>query len=323
VNSDRVTARHKRRTVAGRRLSPRIAIATACAVVAGGVGFGPPSGARADADPAGHHPPAPGVSYRPIADYLENNPQGVNVYGVTIGNSGSEATVLLNFGWNALHLFPTIDRTHVSDSYNPEVFGTEPFGYPGGFNDSILSETERPTRTKGYIRQTRLADGGVHIEIRARVTYGAVSIYDDEDIWGEGGRGGGGVGGCSTGGGSLGTGCNDLPGGSGEPPAVLGQDGDGRVDYTLTSDLTYTAEGVELAGGDLSAGINPTIPFLLSAGFGYAPGVTVDSHTEDGKVVGTVTDDAALAAKFGLNPGEKARFRYFSSFDEFVFDLIR
>ena len=118
----------------------------------------------------------------------------------------------------------------------------------------------------------------MHIEIRARVTYGAVSIYDDEDIGGDGGRGGGGVGGCSTGGGSLGTGCNDLPGGSGEPPAVLGQDGDGRADYGLTSDLTYTAEGVELAGGDLNAGINPTIPFMLSAGFGYAPGVTVDSH---------------------------------------------
>ena len=144
------------------------------------------------------------------------------MYGVTIGNSESDATVLLNFGWNAGHLFPTIDRTHVSDSYNPEVFGSDPFGYPGGFNDSVLAETERPTRVKGFIRQTRLADGGVHIAIRARITYGAVSIYDDEDIWGEGGRGAGGVGGCSTSGGSLGTGCNDLPGGSGEPEAVAG-----------------------------------------------------------------------------------------------------
>ena len=76
------------------------------------------------------------------------------------------------------------------------------------------------------------------------------------------------------------------------------------------------------AGGDLDAGINPTIPFVLSAGVGSAPGVTVDSQTLDGKAVGTVTDDAAVAAKFGLNPGEKAKFRYFQSFDEFVFDLI-
>ena len=103
---------------------------------------------------------------------------------------------------------------------------------------------------------------------------------------------------------------------------MLGQDGDGRFDYKLTMDLTYTAEGVELAGGDLDAGINPTIPFFLSAGFGFAPGVTVDSLTVDGRITGTVTDDAALAAKFGLNPGERARFRYVDSPDEFIFDLI-
>ena len=94
-----------------------------------------------------------------------------------------------------------------------------------------------------------------------------------------------------------------------------------------TTDLTYTAEGVALAGGDLDAGINPTIPFVLAAGFDFVPGVTVDSDTLDGKVVGTVTDDAALAAKFGLF-GKKARFRYVQSFrppqeDVFIFDLIR
>lgn len=307
-----------------RHLSPRFAIATVGALVAVAVGVSPLSGGVADAEPvAAHHPPTPGVTYRPIADYLENNPQGVNEYGATIGNSRSDATVLLNFGWNALHNFPTIDRTHVSLSFNPEVFGSDPFGYPGGFNDSILAETERPTRVNGFIRQTRLPDGGVHLVIRARVTYGAFSMYDDEDIWGEGGHGSGGPGGCSTGGGSVGTGCNDLPGGSGEPEAVVGQDGDGRVDETLTAEVTYTAEGVALAGGDLDAGINPTIPFILSAGFGFAPGVTLDSSTYRGWVTGTVTDDAALAAKFGLNPGKKARFRYFSSFDELVFDLIR
>jgi hypothetical protein len=309
-----------------RRWWPRLAIATVGALVASAVGFGPLSGGVDAGSVAAHHHPALRVTYRPIADYLENNPAGVNVYGVTIGNSGSNATVSLNFGWSGGNLFPTIDRNDVSRS-NPEVFGSEPFGFPGGF-DSILSETERPTRTKGFIRQTRLADGGVQIAIRARITYGAVSIYDDEDLWGEGGRGAGGPGGCSPYPASLdGTGCNDLPGGSGEPVALLGQDGDGRVDYKLTIDLTYTAEGVALAGGDLEAGLNPTIPFVLSAGFGFAPGVTLDSDTWDGKVVGTVTDDAAVAAKFGLNPGEKARFRYVSSFappqeDVFIFDLI-
>ena len=70
---------------------------------------------------------------------------------MTIGNSGSDATVLLNFGWSGGHLFPTIDRIHVSRS-NPEVFGSDPFGYPGGF-DSILSLTERPRKTKGFIRR--------------------------------------------------------------------------------------------------------------------------------------------------------------------------
>jgi len=306
-----------------RHVSPRLAIATVGALVAVAVGFSPLSSGAADAESvAADHPSDGSVTYRPIADYLENNPQSVNLNGVTIGNSGSDAIVLLNLGWNALHLFPTTDRTHVSDSYNPEVFGSDPFGYPGGFNDSVLSETEHPTRVKGFIRQTRLPDGGVQIAVRATIKYGAVSIYDEEEIYGEGGRGAGGPGGCSTGGGSLGTGCNDLPGGSGEPEAVLGQDGDGRVDYQLTTDLTYTAEGVALAGGDLDAGINPTIPFILAAGFGFAPGVTLDGNTMDGTVVGTVTDDAAVAAKFGLNPGKRARFRLFSSFDDFIFDLI-
>ena len=171
-----------------RRWTPRFAIVTVAVMVASGVGLSPLSGGVAHAESVVTYHRTPRVTYRPIADFLENNPRLVNVYGVTIGNSGSEATVLANFGWNAAGKFPTIDRTHVSESFNPDVFGSDPFGYPGGFNDSILSETERPTRTTGFIRQTRLADGGVHIAIRAHITYGAVSIYDDEDIWGEGGR---------------------------------------------------------------------------------------------------------------------------------------
>ncbi len=299
-------------------LSTKFAIVGA--LVAGGVGFSPLSGAvAADESVAAHDFGDASAIYRPIADFLENNPQSFNTYGVPIGNTGSDATVLVNFGWNS-HLFPTIDRNDVSHA-NYDVFGFDPFGFPGGF-DSILSETEHPTKTKGFIRQTRLADGGVQIAIRARIKFGAVSIYDDEDIFGEGGVGSGGPGGCSVQGGSLGSGCNDLPGGSGEPMAIVGQDGDGRFDYRLSIDLTYTAEGVELAGGDLDAGINPTIAFILPTLFGVTPGVTVDSFTMDGKITGRVTNNAALAAKFGLNPGKKATFRYLDSPDGIIVDLI-
>ena len=104
--------------------------------------------------------------------------------------------------------------------------------------------------------------------------------------------------------------------------AVVGQDGDGRFDYELSIDLTYTAEGVELAGGDLDAGINPTIAFILPTLFGVTPGVTVDTFTMDGTITGTVTQDAALAANFGLEPGKEAKFRYLDSPDGFIFELI-
>jgi hypothetical protein len=256
---------------------------------------------------AADHPGGASVTYRPIEDFLENNPQSINAIGNPIGNTGSDAPTLLNFGFNP-HRFPTIDRTAVSLHSEAPFEGPDWFGFPGGF-DSILSQTEHPTKVKGSIRQTRLPDGGVQIAIRARIKFGAVSIYDLEDIRGERG--------CADHGG-----CNDLPGGAGEPGAVVGQDGDGRFNYRLFVDLTYTAEAVELAGGDLDAGINPKIPFILAAGFGITPGVALERWVMDGKFTATVTEDEALAAKFGLESGTRARFRYLDSFDEFIFELI-
>jgi hypothetical protein len=296
------------RPVVSRRSSLRFTIATVGALVLGGVGFSPISGGVVHGEPvAADHPGGASVTYRPIEDFLENNPQSFNLNGDPIGNTGSDAPTVLNLGWNP-HRFPTIDRNAVS-LHNEAVFeGPDWFGFPGGF-DSILSATEHPTKVKGSIRQTRLADGGVQIAIRARIKFGAVSIYDLEDIRGEGG--------CADGGG-----CNDLPGGAGEPVAVVGQDGDGRFDYELLIDLTYTAEGVELAGGDLDAGINPKIPFILPALFGITPGVAVHRFSMDGRITATVTEDEALAAKFGLKPGKRAKFRLLLSFDEFIFELI-
>ena len=291
-----------------RHSSPRFTIATVGALVLGGVGFSPISGGLVHAEPvAADHPGGASVTYRPIEDFLENNPQSINEVGSPIGNTGSDAPTLLNFGYNPLR-FPTIDRNAVSLHSDAPFEGPEWFGFPGGF-DSILAETEHPTKVKGSIRQTRLADGGVQIAIRARIKFGAVSIYDLEDIRGERG--------CADHGG-----CNDLPGGAGEPVAVVGQDGDGRFDYELSIDLTYTAEGVELADGDLDAGINPKIPFVLAAAFEITPGVDMHRFTTDGKFTATVTEDEALAAKFGLQPGKRAKFRYLASFDEFIFDLI-
>ena len=296
------------RRIVSRRSSPSFTIATVGALVLSGVGFSPISGGLVYAEPvAADHSGGASVTYRPIEDFLQNNPQSINLNGDPIGNTGSDAPTVVNLGWNP-HRFPTVDRNAVS-LHNEAVFeGPDWFEFPGGF-DSILSETEHPTKVEGSIRQTRLADGGVQIAIRARIKFGAVSIYDLEDIFGERG--------CRDSGG-----CNDLPGGGGEPTAVVGQDGDGRFDYELSIDLTYTAEGVELAGGDLDAGINPTIPFVLPADFGITPGVSMQRFTMDGKITATVTEDEALAAKFGLQPGKRAKIRLLVSFDEFIYELI-
>lgn len=250
------------------------------------------------------------VTYRPIADFLENNPQSFNLFGLPITGTGSDANVLINLGWDP-HLFPTPDRTAVSTP-NFAVFGPDPFGYPGGF-DSILSLTERTTRDIGFVRQTRLNDGGVKLEIREWVYWGAFSLYDEEDIFGVGGFGSGGEGGCSISGGSLGTGCNDLPGGSGEPTALVGQDEDGEASYYLEVDLTYTAAAVTLAGGDLDLGINPTIPFILPALAGATPGVVAASFSLTGTASGRVTSDPLLAAKFGLRPRKRVQFSFINS----------
>ena len=60
-------------------------------------------------------------------------------------------------------------------------------GFPSTF-DSILSETEHPTRTRGLQYGRRDCQTEVsRIAVRATIKYGAVSIYDDEDIYGEGG----------------------------------------------------------------------------------------------------------------------------------------
>ena len=203
--------------------------------------------------------------------------------------------MLVSFGWNG-YGFPKLDGT-AGDPSNDEIFGTDPFGFPGGM-DSILAEAPHPTRTRGIIRQKQLDDGGVRITIRAVITSGPISFYDVEDTHGVDG-----VGGCRPA-------CNDLPGGAGEPEAVFGQDANGRFDYVLSVDLTYTAEGVEAAGGDLDAGINPTIPFMIPAFFGFTPGLTVDRFAMVGVMTGRVTDDEALAAQFGLRPGKKATFRW-------------
>ena len=140
-NSDRV----KRRTVVSRYLLPRFAIATVGASLAGVVGFSPLSGGFVDESVAAHDFGDASAVVRPIADFLENNPQSFNIFGEPIGNTGSDATVLLNFGWNS-HLFPTIDRNDVSHA-NLDVFGSDPFAFPGGF-DSILSETESQRKQK-------------------------------------------------------------------------------------------------------------------------------------------------------------------------------
>ena len=142
------------------------------------------------------------------------------------------------------------------------------------------------------------------IEIRAPVTYGAFSIYDDEDIWGEGGRGTGGLGGCSAGVAIGGTGCNDLPGGSGEPAAVLGPDGDGRLDYKLSADVTQRSP----SSWPLAGFHTRSDPGQLDGGR--------QGHGNRHRGCGS-------RSQVWADPGRKARFRYFTSFDEFVFDLIR
>lgn len=266
-------------------------------------------------------PQDPNVTYRPMADWLENNPQLFSVFGITIGNTGSDATVLVNFGFDP-YRFPTPDRTEALD-INFDVFnGTDPFGFPDGFS-SILALTPRPTISRpGLIKQTRQESGGVTLEVSAFIKHMALSVYDEEDIFGEGGFGFGGLGGCSISGGSVGTGCNDLPGGSGEPEALIGQDEDGFLTYQLTVDLSYTAEAVALAGGDLNAGVHPRIPFILPAFFGAIPGVEVTRFEMVGVGRGKVTDNAALAAKFDLSPGTRVWLRYVGTPDEFAFELL-
>lgn len=263
----------------------------------------------------------PNVTRRSVHDWLENNPQGFSVFGTPIGGTGSDANVILYFGYNP-HLFPTPDRD-AATPINEDVFtGVDPFGFPDGF-DSILAMTPRPTRTRGIISQTELEDGGVVIEVRAFVTLGAVSIYDEEEIFGDGGFGSGGPGGCTSTGGGVGTGCNDLPGGSGEPSALLGQDANGVFNYSLKVDLEYTPEAVALAGGDLANGINPKLPFILPAFFGVVPGVTVTKYDVQGVMQGRVTEDAALAAKHGFVAGENIWLRYTDTAGEFGLELIR
>ena len=236
----------------------RFTIAAVAALVAGGVGVGPMSGGLADGGPvAADGRRNPDVTYRPIADWLENNPHSFNQVGADVGNIAGDLPMLVSFGWNG-YGFPKLDGT-AGDPSNDEIFGTDPFGFPGGM-DSILAEAPHPTRTSGIIRQKQLDDGGVRIAIRAVITSGPISFYDVEDTHGVDG-----VGGCRPA-------CNDLPGGAGEPEAVFGQDANGRFDYVLSVDLTYTAEGVEAAGGDLDAGINPTIPFMIPAFFGFTTG---------------------------------------------------
>jgi hypothetical protein len=292
-----------------RRRTSRLAVATVSALVVGVAGLGPIGGGLAEGESvAADGRRNPNVTYRPIADFLQNSPHSFNQVGADIGNVGGDVPMLVSFGWNG-YGFPKLDGT-ASDPSNDEIFGSDPFGFPGGF-DSILAEAPHPTRTRGFILQKRLADGGVKIAIRAAITSGPVSIYDVEDTHGVDG-----VGGCAPA-------CNDLPGGAGEPEAVFGQDANGRFDYVLSIDLTYTAEGVEAAGGDLAAGINPTIPFMIPAFFGFTPGVTVDRYDEVGLITGRVTDNAALAGKFGLSPGKKAAFRWVNTEERSVFDLIR
>ncbi|MCA9517645.1 MAG: hypothetical protein KC635_22045 [Myxococcales bacterium] len=290
------------------------------AAVAGGPGSGHGHG-HCDAPGRGHgHGHDDAVTRRPIGDWLANNPQSFNVFDFPIDGTGSDRGVLINFGWDP-HLFPTPDGT-AALPVNPGIAdGSDPFGFPGGFS-SVLSLTEKRTRVHGTIVQTRRDDGGVDIVVDARVRYNAVSVYDEEDIFGVGGYGSGGPGGCSTAGGSVGTGCNDLPGGSGEPDALIGQDGDGRFDYELHVELAYTAEAVALAGGDLACGADPAIPFILPAFFGIVPGVEVTDFRMVGTITGHVTEDAAVAAAFGLPAGGEVAIRYVDTPEEFVVELI-
>lgn len=233
---------------------------------------------------------------RPIDDWLKNNPHMQNLF---------RRGFLLNLGWNP-HGFPTSDNPDAPEpGFNEKVFdGTDPFGNPGGWN-SILADvypmSEGYPHYSGQILQTVEVDGGVRVVVQLDVVHGPMSVYDRADVlgypytdppWD----------GCSLAPMVNGPGCY----GDNEPPAILGQGPDGWFDYTVQVILHYTPDAFGAAGGKLDCHgavvSEPKIPFLLAAGHGNVPGVTVEQFTLAGTGVGTFTE---YAKGYGFTPGTK------------------
>lgn len=214
------------------------------------------------------------ITNRPISDWLENNPTSWNFIG---------PTYLLNLGWNP-HGFPKPDGSP-SEPVNWDVFFTDPFAYPYGF-DSILASVNGLTVTTGSIKQIPLGDGGVRLIIHVQVTNSPMSLYYSPDvIFGPNA--------CSSSPTVGGPGCTQAT------RAILGQDADGSWDYTQQIVLDYTPAAVARAGGDLAHGVNPTIPFFLAIPWS-APGITIKEAMAGGVGTGTFTP---YAANFGFTPG--------------------
>lgn len=280
------------------------------------------------------------TTFRPVSDFTENNPQGFNLFPVHLGIGSTDTPpVLLNLGWNP-HLFPTPDRTAATLATN-FFEGSDHFAFPDGF-DSITALTPWPTRTVGTIRQTRHPDGSLTIQVRAFITWGALSIYRDADVFGDHLQNGEDPG-CSPKGGGEGTGCNDLAdtcrvegdcvpyqldpsssckGPSCEPDALIGQDADGFMDYYLAVDMDYTAKSVENACGGVEDCIDPTIPYVLSADY-QIPGVTVTDYVAEGYGAGHVTTNKELAGAYGLTPGADVELHFSLDNHSLVLDVVQ
>jgi hypothetical protein len=236
---------------------------------------------------------------RDLADYLANNPGGWNENNMTLTGSGIGDELTLNLGFDP-HLFPSSDGTlPPAINYEPILPGGDDYSFTGGFA-SVLSDAENPTTSSGNILQEVRPDGTVVLDILAFFISAPISIFDEEIIFGEGGIGAGGPGGCSPASRSLGTGCNDLEGGSGEPDAIIGRRSDGFLDYRVNIIMTYTPEAVLAAGG-----LDPKVPFILPALSNRIPGVVVTRYELRGAGKGTVTLDEVQATRWGLVAGDR------------------